>query len=218
MKKHWVFILITALLCSAAASVHGEIFRYTTGKGDTHFTDRPLKGKGYRLIWRSGAGGSSGAGKIGSHKPRSKSRSGKSRKHRWRHKKQYAPMIKKVAKKVKLSPELLHAVVQAESAYNPKAKSSAGAMGLMQLMPGTASRYGVANAWDPSQNLEGGARYLRDLLDMFKNNIRLALAAYNAGENAVKKYGNRIPPYPETQNYVRKVIDFYLTERKQRKS
>ena len=136
----------------------------------------------------------------------------------WEHKKQYVPMIKRVAKKAKLSPELLHAVVQAESAYNPKAKSSAGAMGLMQLMPGTASRYGVANAWDPSQNLEGGARYLRDLLDMFKNNLRLALAAYNAGENAVIKYGNRIPPYPETQKYVRKVIDFYLTERKQQKS
>jgi soluble lytic murein transglycosylase-like protein len=127
-------------------------------------------------------------------------------------------LIRKVAKKAKLSPELLHAVIQAESSYNPKAKSSAGAVGLMQLMPGTASRYGVTNIWDPSQNLEGGARYLRDLLDMFKNNLRLALAAYNAGENAVKKYGNRIPPYPETQKYVRKVLDFYLTERKQRRN
>jgi soluble lytic murein transglycosylase-like protein len=109
-------------------------------------------------------------------------------------------------------------VVQAESAYNSKAVSTAGAMGLMQLMPATAERYGVADVWDPRQNLNGGARYLRDLLDMFKNNLKLALAAYNAGESAVMKYGNRIPPYPETQNYVRKVIDFYLIERRKKKS
>ncbi len=212
MKKSSIVLFITALLCSATASVHGEIYHYTNGRGDTIFTDRPMKGRGYRLVWRSGSG------KINIHRGTLKRHSGKSKKHHWEHKKLFVPMIKRVAKKAKLSPELLHAVVQAESAYNPKAKSSAGAMGLMQLMPGTASRYGVANAWDPSQNLEGGARYLRDLLDMFKNNLRLALAAYNAGENAVIKYGNRIPPYPETQKYVRKVIDFYLTERKQQKS
>ena len=85
-------------------------------------------------------------------------------------------------------------------------------------MPGTAERYGVGNAWDPAQNLAGGARYLRDLLDMFENNLRLALAAYNAGEGAVKKYGNRIPPYPETRDYVQKVVEFYLDERKQGRS
>lgn len=212
MKIRWFVLLVSALLCSVAASVQGEIYRYTNASGDTLFTDRPMKGTGYRLVWRSSTD------KIKNHGGTSKRHSGRPGKHHWEYKKQYAPMIKRVARKVKLSPELLHAVVQAESAYNPKARSSAGAMGLMQLMPGTASRYGVANAWDPSQNLEGGARYLRDLLDMFKNNLRLALAAYNAGENAVKKYGNRIPPYPETQNYVRKVIDFYLAERRQRKS
>jgi soluble lytic murein transglycosylase-like protein len=78
----------------------------------------------------------------------------------------------------------------------------------MQLMPATAERYGVNDIWDPSQNLRGGARYLRDLLEQFDDDLMLALAAYNAGEGAVIRYGNRIPPYPETQNYVFKVIEF----------
>ncbi|MCB1903858.1 MAG: lytic transglycosylase domain-containing protein, partial [Gammaproteobacteria bacterium] len=89
--------------------------------------------------------------------------------------------------------------------------SKKGARGLMQLMPGTADRYGVNDSWDPEQNLDGGARYLRDLLDMFDQDLKLAVAAYNAGENAVKKYGNKIPPYPETVQYVRKVVTFYQT-------
>jgi soluble lytic murein transglycosylase-like protein len=127
-------------------------------------------------------------------------------------------MIRSVSEKAKVSQALLHAIVQTESAYNARAKSSAGAVGLMQLMPGTAERYGVADIWDPAQNLEGGAHYLRDLLDMFQNNLKLALAAYNAGEGAVKKYGNKIPPYPETRDYVRKVIAKYLSERKRGKS
>ena len=84
----------------------------------------------------------------------------------------------------------------------------------MQLMPATAERYGVVDIWDPQENLEGGARYLSDLLTMFDNNMVLALAAYNAGENAVIKYDFSVPPYPETQNYVRKVIDFYQEGRK----
>ena len=118
-------------------------------------------------------------------------------------------MIEKVAQRTNLKPELLHAVVRAESAYDPKALSKKGARGLMQLMPATADRYGVNDSWDPEQNLDGGARYLRDLLDMFDQNLKLAVAAYNAGENAVKKYGNTIPPYPETRQYVRKVVTFY---------
>lgn len=212
MKSFWAAVPLILLLCVTATSSHAEIFRYANKKGDTVFTDRLLKKPGYRLVWRSGAG------KFASYTNPWKARgSKKGSKQKWAKKKQFDPLIKKVAKKSKLSPELLHAVIQAESSYNPKAKSSAGAMGLMQLMPGTASRFGVSNAWDPVQNLEGGAQYLRELLDMFKNNLRLALAAYNAGENAVKKYGNRIPPYPETQDYVRKVIDFYMEERKQRR-
>ena len=79
----------------------------------------------------------------------------------------------------------------------------------MQLMPETARRFDVDNVWDPSENLQGGARYLRELMDMFDADLELVLAAYNAGENAVRKYGNQVPPYPETKNYVQKVIAFY---------
>ena len=108
-----------------------------------------------------------------------------------------------------MDPALIHAVIAVESGYNPSARSSAGAVGLMQLMPGTAKRYGVKNRLDPAQNIHGGARYLRDLQVMFDNNLQLVLAAYNAGEEAVRKYGRRIPPYRETAAYVPKVMQLY---------
>jgi soluble lytic murein transglycosylase-like protein len=125
------------------------------------------------------------------------------------HRKQYAPLVSTVAKEHGLEPALLHAIIMVESGYNPKARSIKGASGLMQLMPETARRYHVADIWDPQQNLAGGARYLRYLLALFNNNLGLALAAYNAGENAVIQHGNRIPPYPETRNYVPRVMQHY---------
>jgi len=97
------------------------------------------------------------------------------------------------------------------------ATSRKGAQGLMQLMPATAKRFGVKNSRDPAQNIEGGAKYLRELLTLFKNDVSLALAAYNAGEHAVIKYGNKIPPYKETQAYVPKVLGVYQALLKQRK-
>ena len=118
-------------------------------------------------------------------------------------------LVDEVSRTYGLESALLHAVISVESSYNPKAVSKKGAAGLMQLMPQTAKRYGVADAFDPVQNLNGGARYLRDLLRLFNNNTSLALAAYNAGEQAVMKHGNRIPPYRETLNYVPQVLDFY---------
>lgn len=119
-----------------------------------------------------------------------------------------APTIQQVASAYQLEPALLHAVISAESSYNPQAHSPKGARGLMQLMPATAKRFGVSNPYDPTENLHGGARYLRWLLDLFTD-LPLALAAYNAGEGAVQRYGNTIPPYQETQTYVRRVLDFY---------
>jgi soluble lytic murein transglycosylase-like protein len=103
---------------------------------------------------------------------------------------------------------LIHAVISAESGYNPLARSAKGARGLMQLIPETAARYGVQNAFDPRQNIDGGTRYLKDLMAMFGNDMRLALAAYNAGEGAVMRYG-AVPPYQETLNYVPKVLAYY---------
>jgi soluble lytic murein transglycosylase-like protein len=120
----------------------------------------------------------------------------------------YAPLISAAAMRHGVDPNLVHAVIRAESAYRPRAKSHAGACGLMQLMPGTAKRFGVRDIWDPEQNIEGGVAYLRVLQDLFDGNIRLALAAYNAGEGAVAKYGNRIPPYRETKTYVRRVLGY----------
>ena len=103
---------------------------------------------------------------------------------------------------------LVKAVIKAESNFDPQAISRAGARGLMQLMPGTANALGVNNSFQPEQNIEGGVRYLRYLLDLFKGNLHLALAGYNAGENAVFRH-NGIPPYQETKTYIRRVLRYF---------
>lgn len=121
----------------------------------------------------------------------------------------YDRMVNKIARTYGVESALLHAVISVESRYNPKAVSKAGAIGLMQLMPETAKRYGVVDPHDPLQNLRGGARYLRYLLKKYNNDRNLALAAYNAGEASVAKYGNQIPPYPETTKYVPRVMGYY---------
>lgn len=108
-----------------------------------------------------------------------------------------------------VDPLLLYAIMHQESTFKPRAMSYKGARGLMQLMPGTAVRFGVTSVWDPQQNIEGGSRYMRFLLDKFDGDVELALAGYNAGEGAVMKYGFRIPPYSETQEYVRRISKRY---------
>lgn len=124
-------------------------------------------------------------------------------------KSRFSDLIANAAYRHSVDEKLVHAVIQTESAYNASAVSRAGAVGLMQLMPDTARRYGVLNRNDPVQNVDGGTRYLKDLLAMFNYNLGLAVAAYNAGENAVIRYNNSIPPYPETRNYVRQVLALY---------
>lgn len=116
----------------------------------------------------------------------------------------YDPYIERVARQNGLSPELIKAVALVESGLDPRAISPAGAQGLMQLMPATARQYGVTDAFNPLENLDAGARHLRSLLDEFDGDLELALAAYNAGASAVRRYRG-IPAYPETINYVRRV-------------
>lgn len=130
--------------------------------------------------------------------------------------KKIAGFVNRTAQKHGLEPEFIHAVISAESAYNPNATSHVGAMGLMQLMPFTAERFGVSNAYNPHQNIEAGTKYLKLLLDEF-GSLELAAAGYNAGEGAVRKYGNNIPPYRETMAYVPKVMAYYRQYKKNRR-
>ncbi|NJO17564.1 MAG: lytic transglycosylase domain-containing protein [Thioploca sp.] len=127
--------------------------------------------------------------------------------------KNYRSLIQKIAEQTQVDPALLHAIIQAESSYNPRARSPRGAVGLMQLMPATGRRFGAKNLTDPTANVYAGARYLRYLLETFDNNKKLAIAGYNAGEYAVKRHGNKIPPYKQTQKYVNKVMSLYEAHR-----
>jgi len=189
----WATFLVGVLGCGAA---NADIYKYIDHYGRVHLADRPL-GPGYVLIYR---------GKGYSPRPKS------TKNDFARNRRRFGPLVDRVARDHRLDPQLVHAVVQVESAYDPAAVSRKGAVGLMQLMPGTANRYGVPDRLDPLRNLSGGVRYLRDLLMRF-DDVVLALAAYNAGENAVERYGNRVPPYPETRRYVDKVLAAWRTLR-----
>ncbi len=185
--------LKSVMLFMAFSSITlADVYRYVAPDGRVYYTDQPKKGFDYRLIIRT--------------RPKTYKRD---LKFMSANKIKYSDLIAKAAAKHQMDPKLLHAVIQAESAYNPSAVSSAGAVGLMQLMPDTARRYGVTDRRDPVQNVDGGTRYLKDLLAMFNSNLRLAVAGYNAGEGAVMKYNYSVPPYRETQNYVKHVLSLY---------
>lgn len=174
------------------AELQAEILQYRDSRGRIHLTDRPIAAPGFVLIKRY-----SYASKTARFNP-----NGTLAERR----KRYAALLNKIAQKTRLDVRLLHAVTQIESSYDPNAVSKSGAVGLMQLMPDTARRYGVSNRRDPEQNVSAGARYLKYLLKLFDQDLKLALAGYNAGENAVIRAGKRIPPFPETQRYVQKVL------------
>jgi soluble lytic murein transglycosylase-like protein len=121
----------------------------------------------------------------------------------------YDHLITDAASKHGVDPDLIRLVIGKESRFKPNARSHKNAQGLMQLIPDTAKRFGIKNPYDPQQNIEGGTRYLKWLLDRFDGDVKLALAGYNAGENAVKRFGNRVPPYRETEQYVKEIATAY---------
>lgn len=199
-----MILLLTVLaLTLASVAVRADIYKYVDARGNTYFTDAPLRGNKYKLEWKRESRNLIKENQKRLARLNPKEPSSKRLDER---RARFEGLIAANARRYNLAPELLHAVIRAESAYDHTAVSSAGAEGLMQLMPGTAARYGVKDSFNPAENVRGGAAYLRDLLDMFDQDLRLALAGYNAGENAVIKYGRRIPPYDETQNYVRIVL------------
>ena len=189
-----VIILLTLFISN---QVLADIYKFTDTNGRVYYTDEP-RNKFYTRIIKT--------------KPLSvslKSDFTKVQHYTGINKKRFTDLIEQTAYKHQVDAKLVHAVIQTESAYNSTAQSPKGAVGLMQLMPDTARRFGVSDRNDPDQNVDGGTRYLKHLINLFSPNIDLAVAAYNAGENAVIRYNNSIPPYPETQNYVKQVLALY---------
>lgn len=201
MARFGLSVLFTAAAVLGAAPAMADIYSYKDDRGIVHFTNIPNGDKRFRLVRKEE--GTSPAARQAQHAVA----------HLFMPAQadilKYSRFIETASKQHGVDSALVHAVITAESGYNAQAVSKAGARGLMQLMPGTAERYGVRNIHDPVENINGGVRYLRDLITMFNGNLELAVAAYNAGENAVIRYGHKIPPYAETMGYVPKVLGFY---------
>jgi soluble lytic murein transglycosylase len=190
MKKTVIITAALAACCLAglAATAAADVYRYVDERGVVVFSDTP-RHEGYKVHLRERSEGPRMTG-IPGYYP-------------------YRQVVEEASRMYGVDNALVRAVVETESDYNRFAISSAGARGLMQLMPATMNRLSVRNPWDPEQNVQAGTRYLKGLLERFSGDTRLALAAYNAGPNAVLRYG-AIPPYPETQRYVRKVMRLYV--------
>jgi soluble lytic murein transglycosylase-like protein len=185
------FLIAAAALCVLTPSLaQAQIYSWRDASGRLVLSDRPQdpSAKIYSVKSANAASG------FAVTKPATVDRAA-----------QYDDLILQHASNHSLSPDFVRAVIQAESAFNPRARSVKGAMGLMQLMPDTAAAYRVFNAFDPAENIRAGVAYLRSLLDRYDNNESLALAAYNAGPTAVEKYGRAVPPYKETRAYVARI-------------
>jgi soluble lytic murein transglycosylase-like protein len=192
--------LAATLLVASTAAANSKIYAYVDADGQRHYTDVPDNNR-YRLLIlsphdRTASGDRYDAMLL--------ARAG-----------QYDSIIEKAALSAAVEPNLLRAVIVVESGFNSRAVSKRGAVGLMQLMPATATRFGVSNPYDPRENVHGGARYLKFLIDRFGQDVRLALAAYNAGEEAVDRNGGQIPPFTETMAYVPRVLKIYQMLRNQ---
>ncbi|SEF41732.1 protein of unknown function [Thauera chlorobenzoica] len=188
--------LAGGLLLSATAAA--DIYAFTDEKGVMHVSNVP-QDRRYRLILRV-------------PEAAAERRAGR---HARAPVRRFQQQVAQAGQAHRVAPALIHAVISTESGYDPRARSHKGAMGLMQLMPETARRYCVDDPYDPAQNIRGGVAYLGDLMRKFNHDPTLALAAYNAGEAAVERHGNRIPPYAETRRYVPRVLDLYARYRRE---
>jgi len=185
-----------ALAACLAAPAFADIYSFRDERGVVHFTNIKGLDPRYKLVRKEGAINPVSYTPTAPYTPTREELE------------RYTAIIKTASQSYGVDARLVHAVISAESNYNPNAVSRTGAQGIMQLMPDTARRYGVQNSMDPIENIHAGTRYLRDLLAMFKGRLDLALAAYNAGENAVLRSGG-IPPYAETRSYVPRVLGYY---------
>ena len=200
MARSKLSLFLGALAAFAIATpAMADIYMFKDEKGVVHFTNIPSNDKRYRLVRKeeTTSAATRAAGMPQVLLPREEVI------------RRFAPLIESASRTHGVDVALVHAVISAESGYNPMAVSKAGARGIMQLMPDTASRFGVRDIMDPVENIQGGVKYLRELMTLFNGNMELAVAAYNAGENAVIRHGHRIPPYAETIHYVPKVLGFY---------
>jgi soluble lytic murein transglycosylase-like protein len=181
-------LICTVVLCTASPAA-AQIYSWRDADGKLVLSDKPRPDKGQQTTYEV-----HGTGSVRATIPQvSTTRSAP-----------YDAAINAHAERLGVAADLVRAVIQVESAFNPTAVSNKGAMGLMQLMPATARDLGVRNPFDPDQNIRGGVTYLKQLLDKYDNNLELALAAYNAGSGNVDKYGD-VPPFKETRNYVNKI-------------
>ena len=198
MRTDRRLLTLASLLVVIVAGVPAgaDIYKYEDSEGVIHFTDAPTDRR-FKIFMRD-------------FKKDRKLRTTFRLSDCVRDPKEFEPIIDSCALEYGVDKSLVKAVIQAESGYNPNAVSRKGATGLMQLMPKTAQHLKVSNSFDPSENIRGGVRYLRFLLDTFKGDESLALAAYNAGLKRVAQYGG-IPPYEETRNYVGKVLNYRKT-------
>jgi soluble lytic murein transglycosylase-like protein len=183
--------LLVLLSIGAATPAEAQIYSWQDADGTMVYSDRPEPGTAAAPV-KSYVVANAAKVRATTYVPPGRGRA-------------FDAIIDEHAKLNGVRPELVRAVVQVESAFNPFARSPKGAMGLMQLMPATAKQFGVMDAYDPVENVRAGVRYLRQLLDRYSNDERLALAAYNAGPGAVDKYGQQVPPYRETQDYVTRI-------------
>jgi soluble lytic murein transglycosylase-like protein len=187
-----VLLLIIIISMSFAMQAKADIYRYEDDEGIVHFTDAPTD-KRFIIFMRDIKKDRLLRTKLGLSRTANPA--------------EYEQIIKTCSDKYGVSASLIKAVIHAESGYNPNAVSNKGASGLMQLMPGTARSLKVSNSFNPKDNVEGGVKYLRFLLDTFRGDVSLALAAYNAGLNKVARFGG-IPPYAETRTYVNRVLSY----------